>query len=208
MLKMYIKGLFDDPTDGAGEGTQGNEGAGEGAGDDKGRAKSGEKLYTKAEVDAYTNSVVSKKKAEWDKSHKAAIKDEAERLAAMNAQERAEHDRDEWKAKYDELYKQNTKATLTAEARKIISDAGITNVSDALIERLVGEDAETTKSAVDGFVTAYNSAVQAGITNAAKKPSPKGGSSSTSMTKEKIDAIKDPIEKQRMIRKYHKLYGF
>ena len=208
MLKMYVRGLFDDPEDGAGEGTQGNDGANDGAGDDKGGAKSGEKLYTKAEMDAYTNSVVSKKKAEWDKSHKAAIKDEAERLAAMNAQERAEHDRDEWKSKYEELYKQNTKATLTAEARKIISDAGIANVSDELISRLVGEDAETTKSAVDGFVTAYNSAVQAGITNAAKKPSPKGGSSSNSVTKDDILAIKDPIERQRMMRKHHKLFGF
>lgn len=209
MLKMYLKGLFEEPADG----TQGGDnGAADGSNNENNNGsqgtQGGEKLYTKAEMDAYTDGVVQRKKAEWDKTHKSAVKDEAERLAAMNAQERAEHDRDEWKAKYDELFKQNTRATLTAEARRIISDAGIANVSDDLISRLVGEDAETTKAAVDGFVAAYNNAVQAGITNAAKKQSPKAGTSSGGVTKESIMAIKDPIERQAMMRKHHTLFGF
>jgi hypothetical protein len=208
MKKMYIKGLFDDGANGAtGDAGDNNGGTGENDAGANGDGK-GEKLYTKAEMDAYTNQVVSKKKAEWDKSHKTAVKDEAERLAAMNAQERAEHDRDEWKAKYDELFKQNTRATLTAEARKIISDAGITGISDELIDRLVGDDAETTKASVDGFVKAYTEAVNAGVVAIAKKPSPKGGTSSNGVTKESIMKIKDPIERQAMMRKHHKLFGF
>ena len=203
MKKMYIKGLFDEPNDGTNN--DNNDGAND---DSKNNGDKGEKLYTKAEMDAYTNQIVSKKKAEWDKSHKASIRDEAERLASMTAQEKAEHDRDEWKAKYDELFKQNAKATLTSEARKIISDAGITGVSDDLIERLIGEDAETTKATVDGFVTAYNNAVQAGIQQIAKKAPPKGNTSNNGVTKESIMAIKDPIERQAMMRKHHKLFGF
>lgn len=205
-MKMYIKGLFDDPTTGDNGGTNG--GADGGTDGNGGTGGAGEKMYTKAEMDAYTDTVVQRKKAEWDKSHKSAIKDEAEKLAAMNAQERAEHDRDEWKQKYEEQFKINQRATLTAEARRIITGAGISNVSDDLLNRLIGEDAETTKAAVDGFVAAYNAAVQAGITDAAKKPSPKGGTSSSGVTKESIKAIKDPIERQAMMRKYHKLFGF
>lgn len=208
MLRMYVKGLFDDPADGD-NGNNNDDGAAAGNNGGNGnQGGNGEKTYTKAEMDAYTNAVVSRKKAEWEKSHKASIQDEAARLAAMNAQERAEHDRDEYKKKYEEQLRINTKATLTAEARRIISDAGVTNVSDDLIERLIGDDAETTKAAVDGFVAAYNAAVQTGITNAARKPSPKAGASGSKVTKETIEAIKDPIERQRMIRKHHKLYGF
>lgn len=207
-MKMYVKGLFDDPTDGSNGGTDNGNADN---GDNNGGAENNnptEKLYTKAEMDAYTNAIVSRKKAEWKRDNETSIKDEAERLAAMTAQQRAEHDRDTWKQKYEEQLKINTRTTLTAEARKQLSDAGVLNVSDSLLDRLVGDDATTTKASIDEFIKAYNTAVQAGIKDKAKRPSPKAGTSSGVVTKESIMAIKDPIERQAMMRKHHKLFGF
>ena len=57
-----------------------------------------EKKYSDADV----NAIIDKKFAKWQKEQESKIK-EAEKLAEMNAQEKAEYERDELQKKLDEL---------------------------------------------------------------------------------------------------------
>lgn len=201
----YIKRLFDDPEAGADNGSDNGSDNGQKA---EQKTEQGEKLYTKAEMDAYTNNVVKQKKAEWDKKHTEKLSSEAARLADMDATQRLEHERDDWKSKYEALYATNERNALKTQAVSILAKAGISGLSDDLIDRLVGKDAEETKTSVDSFISAYNSAVKGGIKDAAKHPTPKSGSTKPTVTKESILAIKNDVERQAMMRKYHKLFGF
>lgn len=207
MRYVYLKQLFEEDGAGAtgteGKGTDGNkcstEGNG-GTGDDGGKGGEPEKKYTDDDIDR----IINKKFAEWQKKQQKAV-DEATRLANMTAQEKAEHERDEMEKKYNELLRQNTVAQLTVQARKILSDDGISNIPDEIVSVLVAEDADKTKANVDAFSKMFKNAVQEAVKTANKKPSPKTGSGST-LTKADIMKVEDINERQRLIRENYELF--
>ncbi len=182
------------PPDNNGEGTEppaGGNGDSGAAGD--------EKKYSESEIEAI---VQQRLKDEQKKADKA--KTEAERLAQMNAQERAEYERDQLQQKLDEMEKERTIAQMTSTARKMLADANI-NVSDDIVTLLVSDDADKTKAAVDGFITLFNQSVQNAVKDALKGNPPKTGDAAT-VTKEQIMAIKDPIARQKAIRENIELF--
>lgn len=156
--------------------------------------------YTDADVDA----MKIKWKAEWQKKQAAAVA-EAEKLAHMNEQERAEHQAKEWERKYNELLARNTKAELTVEARRMLDDAHINGVPEKLVGMLVTEDADTTKANVESFATLFQEAVQNALKDLNRRPSPKTGGS-TGITKDEIMKIKDVNERQRLIAEHMDLF--
>lgn len=158
-----------------------------------------EKKYTDEDID----KIINRKFAEWQKKQQKAV-DEATRLANMTAQEKAEHQRDEWEKKYNELLQQNTLSQMNVEARKILTSEHV-SCPDAIVSLLVAEDADKTKENVDAFVTMFKEAVQAEVQNLNKKPAPKAGTQTT-WTKEKILAVKDVKERQRLIRENYNLF--
>lgn len=186
---IYMKQLFEDP-EGADDPTDGDTGTG-----------SEEKKYTDAEVE----DLINKKFAEWEKRQKKT-EDEAARLAGMNAQQRAEHERDELEKKYNDLLKQNTIATLTVQARKMLSDGGVNGIPDELVAVLVTEDADTTKANVDAFTKLFKQAVQEAVKNANRKPSPKTGATGGTLTKADILKVEDINERQKLIRENMDLF--
>lgn len=186
---VYMRQLFEDP-----------EGADDPKDDDSGSG-SEEKKYTDADVE----DLISKKFAEWEKRQKKT-EDEAARLAGMNAQQRAEHERDELEKKYNDLLKQNTIATLTVQARKMLSDGGVNGVPDELVAVLVTEDADTTKANVDAFVKLFKQSVQEAVKNANRKPSPKTGATGGTLTKADILKVEDISERQKLIRENMDLF--
>lgn len=189
--RIYMRQLFEDP-EGADDPTDGDTGTGTG---------SEEKKYTDAEVE----DLINKKFAEWEKRQKKT-EDEAARLAGMNAQQRAEHERDELEKKYNDLLKQNTIATLTVQARKMLSDGGVNGVPDELVAVLVTEDADTTKANVDAFVKLFKQSVQEAVKNANRKPSPKTGATGGTLTKADILKVEDINERQKLIRENMDLF--
>ena len=190
--------LFADETSGENEGdqstntqstnTQSTEGK-----DNQGKDKSSEKKYSDKDLDA----ILDKKFARW-KADQEKEKAEAKRLADMNAQERAEAERDKVKKELDELKAKNASAEMTNEARKMCTEHNI-NVGDDLLSVLVNQDADKTKKAVDAFVKMFESEVEKAVKDKLKGNGPKRGGSNKGVTRESILNITDPMERQRMI---------
>lgn len=197
------------------EGTQGTEGAegAEGAskGASEGSTQEGEgtegaegmkKLYTDEDIDA----IIARRFAKWEKQKKKEI-DEAKRLENMNAQERAEHERDELQRQLSELLNEKALADMSKTARKMLSDSGIT-LSDDLLQILVSTDADATKTAVDNFSKLFSDAVDAAVKERLKGNPPKrGASSGSTITKEEIMKIRDPELRQKKMLENRELFG-
>lgn len=181
--------------------TAGTETTNEGAQDANQEGnQSDEKTYTDADVDR----IINKKFAEWQKKQEKAVA-EAQKLANMNAQERAEAERDAWEKKYNELLAKNTRAELTVQARSMLSDESITGISDELVAMMVTDNAETTQANVKAFTKMFKDAVQAEVKNLNKHASPKVGGSSQ-LTKEDIMKVQDVNERQKLIRENMDLF--
>lgn len=163
---------------------------------------SGEKRYSDADV----NRIIDQKFAEWQKKQDKAV-DEAKRLSEMNAQQKAEYERDKLKKELDELKRQASIAEMSKTARKMLSDSGIT-IPDELLGMMVTPNAEDTKAAVDSFAKVFTEAVEAAVKERLKGEPPRRGSGAPSMTKEQIAAIKDPELRQKAMLEHKHLYNF
>lgn len=150
--------------------------------------------YTDADVD----EIVSKRLAKWEKQQAAKV-EEAAKLAEMNAQQKAEYERDKVQKELDEYKRRDTVNAMVAESRRQLSEQGIT-VSDDILARLVGETAEETKASIDAFSTAFTAAVEDAVKKQLAGKAPAAGVATKTMTKEEILAIKDPIARQAAIR--------
>lgn len=150
--------------------------------------------YTDADVD----EIVSKRLAKWEKQQAAKV-EEAAKLAEMNAQQKAEYERDKVQKELDEYKRRDTVNAMVAESRRQLSEQGIA-VSDDILARLVGDTAEETKASVDAFSTAFTAAVEDAVKKQLAGKAPAAGVATKTMTKEEILAIKDPIARQAAIR--------
>lgn len=163
-------------------------------------SKKGEAKYSDADVDR----ILSQKFAKWQEAQDKKIS-EAQKLAEMNAQQKAEYERDKLQQELADYKKRDAKASMMSESRSKLSSAGI-NASDAILSALINtEDAEATQRAVDDFATMYAEAVKAGIAEALKGQTPRAGGS-TQLTKADIMAIKDRTERQRLINEHLDLF--
>ena len=154
-------------------------------------------------TDEDLNKLINKKFAEWQEKKEKELT-EAKKLAEMNAQERAEHERDEMKRQLETLMKQQSLTEMTKTVQNLLTEKEI-NVSDDLLSMLVSEDADKTKSTIDSFVELFQGAVKNAVANALKGNIPKTGASSGT-TKEQIMAVKDRAERQRLIRENMELF--
>lgn len=161
--------------------------------DNKEKNKESEKKYSDKDL----NAIIDKRFARW-KADQEKEKAEAERLADMNAQERAEAERDKVQKELDELKAKNAIAEMTNEARKMCTEHNI-NVGDDLLSVLVNQDADKTKKAVDTFVKMFEQEVEKAVKEKLKGNGPKRGGSNKGVTRESILNITDPMERQRMI---------
>ena len=196
MKKRFIElQLFaEDGGEGGDGGQQGNQqGEGQQSGKNgEGNSSKPELKYTDDDVDKLFN----KKFAEWEKKKQKEI-DEAKKLAEMNAQERAEHERDELQKELDALKKKDSLSEMTKTARKMLSNEGV-SVPDEVLAMIVDTDAEKTKAAVDAFGKAFKDAVESAVKEKLKGNPPRKGEGKK-LTKEQIFSIKDPIERQNAI---------
>ena len=137
-----------------------------------------EKKYSDADLDRIFN----KKFAEMKQKEEKKVA-EAAKLAEMNAQQKAEYERDKIQKELDEYKRKDALAEMSKTARKMFSDEGI-SISDELLSRLVTTDAAETKSAVDSFVSLYKEAVEDGVKARLRGEVPKAGTNKTSTISE------------------------
>lgn len=191
--------LFAEPEGEGGAEEKGSEQSGD-DGDNKADKPTGaEKTYTEAELNAIVEQRLADERQKADEE-----KSEAEKLANMNAQEKAEYERDQLQEKLNQLENEKAIAQMTSTARKMLSDAGI-NVPDEIVSVLVSKEADKTKTTVDGFVTSFNKAVENAVKDVLKGAPPKAGEAA-GVTKEQILAIKDPIARQAAIKENMELF--
>ncbi len=149
------------------------------------------------------DKILNKRFARWEKQ-KDEEKNEAARLATMNAQEKAEHERDKLQKELDELKKANNIAEMEKQARSILQDDGIV-IADDLISMLVTEEAESTSQNVKSFINSFTKAVQDEVKKQLSHKKPTTGASK-GLTKEDILKVQDPIKRQKLISENMKLF--
>ena len=169
--------------------------------DDSEKENKPEPKYTDEDLDR----IIQEKKAKWDKQAKEA-EEEAKKLAKMNAQQKAEHERDKLQKELDKLRSEKARADMAKEARRMCADANI-NVSDDILSSIITSDADTTKEAVESFIELFKSEVEKAVKEALKGNSVKRGTSPNGgLTKEDIMKVADSVERQRLIRENMDLF--
>lgn len=164
------------------------------SGPEAGREPKGGRTYTDEEVDA----IIERRFAKWQKQQDQKVA-EAARLAEMNATQKAEYEREQALKKLAEYERRDAVRQMTDESRRQLREAGV-DVPDEVVTVLIGEDAEATKAAVDGFAEAFKAAVEAEVKRRLAGGSPRVGGDAGAMTAEDILRIKDPMERQRAIK--------
>lgn len=201
-LQLFAEG------DGDGGGAEGGNGGGTGetAGTDSGGVMSFDDFLqtedNRAEFDRRVQKAVKTAVSNAQEKWKALTDDklsEAEKLAKMTKEEKAEYHNKKLEKELADLKRQNVITEMAKTARKMLEEEGI-NIPDELLGHLVSENAENTKAAVEIFSKMYKAAVQAAVKDALKGNPPKAGTGGkATMTKEQILAVKNPSERQRLI---------
>ena len=148
-------------------------------------AKEEEKKYTDEEV----NEIIKKKLAKWKKDQEKKTK-EAEEYSKLNDDEKKDHTINALQEKLDEYEKKEEFSKMAKEVTKQLSEKDIT-LTEALVNMLVREDAESTKETVDDFIEEFNKSVAAAVKKALAGKTP--GVTVTGTQKEDVN----PYAKQR-----------
>lgn len=156
--------------------------------------------YTDEDIDR----IVGEKFAKWQRKKEEEIS-EAKKLADMNAQEKAEFERDKIQKELEDLRRANALNEMSSTARSMLKESNL-DVEDELLNMLVADDAEQTKTNVDSFVSMFNSAVDKAVLDRIKNPNEKRGITST-ITKKEIMDIKDSELRQQKIKENIHLFN-
>lgn len=160
----------------------------------------GEKKYSDADV----NKILDAKFAKWEAKKQKDI-DEAKKLADMNADEKANYKLTQAEQRIAEFERKEAISNMKSEARSMLKEKGIT-VGDSLLGMLVDPEADKTKLAVEEFLTLFEEAVGDAVKGKLKGTPPKTGTSTKAVTKEEIMAVKDPVERRKLIQDHLELF--
>lgn len=137
-----------------------------------------------SESDKRVNQALEKAKAEWQKDYEAKLqaeKDEAARLAKMNADERAKAEFEKERKTFEAERSKYQKDKLTYECSRQLGAAGL---PIDFAEMLTGADADSTKSNIDAFGEKWKDALEKAVTERLKGAPPK-----TAHTNKETDAF-------------------
>lgn len=168
--------------------------------DPKNDESKSEAKYTDEDLD----KIISAKFDKWQKQKDKEVSD-AQKLAEMTAQEKAEYERDKLQKELDELRTEKARTALAKEARSILASENI-NIDDSLVSMLIGTDAESTKEAISSFADLFKSEVEKQVKALLKGDTPKTTSMATSITKDDIEKVTDRAERQKLIAQNMNLY--
>lgn len=175
-LRLNIQYFADGEDDGGDDGDEEDKDNSE---DDKDKDK--DTSFTSEQqkkIDALIAKTIAKERANRDKDIEAA-KTEAEKLAKMNADQKAEY---ESKKREDEIAKREsdiTRRELRASALETLAEKGLPK---QLAEILVFTDAESTNTSLDAVEKAFREAVETGVNERLKGTPPGGGGGKGSST--------------------------
>ena len=128
-----------------------------------------------AEFDKRVNKAIETAKSKWDTEKAAELdnaKKEAEKLAKMNAEQRAEHERQKKEADLAEREKKVAVAEMRMAARDELAKRGI---PVDLAEVLIYEDADKCKASIDAVEKAFQASVEKAVNDKLRGTPPKAG---------------------------------
>jgi len=114
--------------------------------EDKSKGEETGKTFSRDELAKIVAAETKKARASWEQEAEAK-KEEAKKLAKMNAEEKLQHELEQKEAEIAELKRGQTINEMKSEASKMLSGAGLPQ-DDELLGLIVSEDAEATKKAV------------------------------------------------------------
>lgn len=164
----------------------------------QGEVKQGEiKTFTQDEIDEMVKSNVDRAVAK--ALHKAdEQRKEAEKLAAMNAKEKAEYELNKKRQDIEERERNIQLRELTAEAKDILIEKGL---SSDLASILDYKDAESVKESINIIESAINKEAEKQVIERLKGRTPKTKNINSAITKEEIEKIEENDITQSMLRK-------
>ena len=127
------------------------------------------KTFTQDELNAIIDKRLERERKDAQARIDKAVT-EAQKLAKMSADERAEHERQELQKTLAQREAEITKRELRAEAKSQLSDKGL---PVELAEVLPYTDAETTNTALEAVEKVFRLAVEKGVTERLKGNAPK-----------------------------------
>lgn len=127
------------------------------------------KTFTQEELNAIIDKRLERERKDAQARIDKAVT-EAQKLAKMSADERAEHERQELQKKLAEREAEITKRELRAEAKSQLSDKGL---PVELAEVLPYTDADTTNAALAAVEKVFRAAVEKGVTERLKGNAPR-----------------------------------
>ncbi|MBD2861606.1 DUF4355 domain-containing protein [Paenibacillus oceani] len=171
---------------GAGEGASGGSGdggaggsggsGGEGEGKDSGQGQGeGEKTFTQADLDKVVNKTIARERTKWEKDFETKLteaKTEAEKLAKMNAEQKADYERQQRETKLTEREGEINRRELRATALETLAEKGLPK---QLADILVYTDADSTSKSIESVEKVFRDAVEAAVNERLKGDPPKGG---------------------------------
>ncbi|HHW8000753.1 TPA: DUF4355 domain-containing protein, partial [Staphylococcus aureus] len=158
------------------------------------------KTFTQEEV----NQMIKERVAREQKKAEEKAK-EAEKLAKMNKDQKAEYELEKIRKENEELRAEKQMNAMRSEARSMFEDKNI-KANDDLLDFVVKEDAESTKKNVESFVDLLDGMVKAQVKEALRQDSPKTFKS-TGLSKEDILSIKDDSQRQMAIAQNRQLFN-
>lgn len=143
-----------------------------------------EKKYTDEDVDRIVKNRLAREREQAKKE-----KEEAEKLAEMNAQQKAEYKAEQLEKELAEYKRKDALAEMSKVARKMLSEKDI-NISDELLAMMVTTDAQQTKQNIESYAKMYKADVEAAVKARLKGEPPRVGSGAATPVSEIEKRIK------------------
>lgn len=198
MLRLNLQFFSQDDTGGSNAGqddTQNNENDDKEDSNKQDKNEQDEKTFTQSELE----EIIKQRLARAEKDKQEAIK-EAEKLAKMNAEQKREYELEKTQRENEELKAKLNRFELGKEATSMLSEHGIV-ANDEILDFVVREDAEQTKTAVEAFSKLVKDLTEQLVREKLKGNSPtKQTTQTATMSKEEIMSIRDTEKRQRLIK--------
>lgn len=168
------------------------------------------KTFTQSEVDELIKKRLAKQEKSFDKRMQEKL-DEAEKLRAMNENQKAEYERKKQADYIAELEAKINRSGLEREASKMLSEGGVV-ADDKILGLVVKDTAEKTQEAVESFVALVNELADKKVGEKLKGKTPKKmeDTSTGEITKEQFNRMGYQSRNELLQNNpelYHKLKG-
>lgn len=197
-LRLRLQHFAENP-EGDNENPEGNNENPEG--DNENPEGDNEKTFTQADVDQIIKDRVAREK----KSKEDAVK-EAEKLAKMNKDQKAEYEREQMQKELDSYKAKEARNEMKKHAGDVFKQNEITP-NDELLELVTADTADQTQANVQAFNDVLNNMVKEQVQAKLYQGTPKNYSNASSgVTRESIMNIADDSQRQQAIAQNRHLF--